>query len=180
MDNKMVFRLGGIAAFLVVILSLAYYVLPVLFAVAALCLAVFVFALFRAFSSINSSLNMAAAILGIGGGIGLAIATVLMNYQTGLVASVLTWLAFFSPPLLYGFLAYQNPQAGFSRILAILGILGGLFGLLNLVVVMIGGGDWANPSNPSMGTAINLTYYPGLLLALVWLVWSGLILLRKR
>ncbi len=50
----------------------------------------------------------------------------------------------------------------------------------DLIIVLIGGGNWAQPNNPALSPVIMATYYIGMLLTLAWIVWSGLVLLRRR
>lgn len=50
----------------------------------------------------------------------------------------------------------------------------------SLIVTLIGGGNWAQPNNPALSPVIMATYYVGMLLTLIWLVWTGLALLRRK
>ena len=176
MSKNNLFRFGGIAVILGVVLMFASYALPALLAVGGLLLAVFYYALYRFFGDKSPSLNLSAVVLGVGGSI-LFVIALLMNKTTGIVYNLAYLAAFSLAPLLFSLLVYRN--ANLPRMLAIFGILASVFGFLNFVVTTIGGGDYMNPNNPALTPLIDGTYYVGMLAALVWMIWSGIILLRK-
>jgi hypothetical protein len=178
MSGNNLFRVGGVAAILSVLLSFGAYVLPVFLAIGALVMAVFIFALYRLFNAKAPTLSLIAAVLGIAGAVVMAIHVLMSGMQTSALLGIAIWAAFFLPPLIFGILAYQHSQAGMPRVLAIIGIVGGIGGLVNLVVTMIGGGDWAHPNNPALTPVIMGSYYLGMLPTLVWLMWSGIALVR--
>lgn len=180
MNSQSIFRVGGIAVILAVIISLASMAIPILLAVGALCMAVYIFALYRLFSAASPKLSLAVAVLGIVGSIVLAVQVLMFGIPNNALSNTATWAIFFLPPLIFGSLAYQHPEAGLQRGLALIGILGGVGGLVNLIVVLIGGGDWSNPNNPALSPLIMTSYYAGMLLVLVWMVWVGIVLLRRK
>lgn len=180
MNNSSLSRIGGIAALLGIVLSLGSMAMPALLAIGSLAVAVFIFALYRLFSPLAATVSLVTAIVGIVGAIVLAIMSLSAVAPNNSLSNLATWASWMLPPLAFGFLAYQHPEAGFSRLLGIIGILGGVAGLLNLIVVLIGGGNWAEPNNPALGPVIMVTYYVAMLLTLVWLVWTGVVLLRSK
>ena len=64
------------------------------------------------------------------------------------------------------------------RSLSVLGMAAGLAALIRFVVLTSGGGDWANLPESLMPVAFIL-YLTATTLALVWLVWTGILLLRR-
>jgi len=93
-------------------------------------------------------------------------------YNTGLSACMML------PPLLFGFLAYRQRQAGLPRVLAIIGVGAGVAGAINFIIVAIGGGDYTNPNNPDLAPLIDASWGVAALFALIWVVWTGVVLLR--
>ena len=180
MPSNNLYRIGGIAAIVSVVLMIGYVILPPLFAVGALAMAVFIFALYRLFSAGAPTWSLVGAVLGIGGSVILAAMWLINGDQNAAPQNLATWASFFVPPLVFGLTAYQQPKIGMPRILAIIGIIGGVAGLINLIIVLIGGGNWAQPNNPALGPLIMVSYYLGTLFALVWMVWTGLALLRRK
>lgn len=180
MSSNNLFRIGGIAAIVSVVLMLGYYVLPPLFAIGALAMAVFVFALYRLCSATAPTLSLVGAVLGIGGSVILAAMWLIAGDRNAAPQNIAIWAGFFAPPLLFGLAAYQQPKIGMPRILAIIGIIGGVAGLINLILTLIGGGNWAPPNNPALSPLIMGSYYIGMLPTLVWIVWTGIVLLRRK
>ena len=176
MSNNNLFRIGGIAIILGILLMIAGFAVPALLGVGALFFAVFYYALYRYFGDQSPSLNLLAAILGVGGSIFYAVIAFL-NITTGLLFNLATLVAFFLAPLVFGLLAY--PTASLPRMLAIFATVAGVFGFLNFVIVTIGGGDYTNPNNPALNPMILGTYYVGMLAGVIWMVWSAIILFRK-
>lgn len=180
MNNASLYRIGGIAAILSIVLSFGAMAVPALLAVSSLALAVFIFALHRLFNSYTGPVGLVAAIGAIIGAIALAVMSIPAGAPTNSVTALAAWAAWFLPPLVFGFLALRHSEAGMSRPLAIIGIMGGVFGLINLVLTLIAGGNWQQPNNPALTPVIMATYYIGMLFTLVWLVWTGIVLLRRR
>jgi hypothetical protein len=164
------YRVGGVAAILGILIMFGATTLPLLVGIGFLVLAAYYFALYRADSS---ALNLIATLSTVGGGV-LALFTAATPNHLYNVAFV-TGLVL--PPLFAG-LAF-NGKADFPRALAIAGIVGGVFGILNFVVAAIGGGDYTNPNNPALTPFIYGTYAPSMLAIMVWLVWGGIRLFRK-
>lgn len=176
-------RLGGIAAILGILLSIAYTINPVFLGFGALAFAVFIFALYRIFSSESAGLSLAGAVVGIAGAALLAFLTLTSQFQTtqsNATQGMAMWATFFFPPLVFGYLAYRHPGAGMPRTLGLIGLLGGVFGLLNAIFSLIGGGDWMNPNNPALSPFIMGTYLIGMVLMLVWLAWTVILLMRRK
>jgi hypothetical protein len=167
------YRAGGAAAIVGILLMFGAYALPILVGVSLLVMAVFYFTLYRLLGAESPILSLAAVVLAAGG----AILLFFIGTEPGLLSGTALLASFFLPALLAGIAA--NGKANFPRALAIVGIVGGVFGALNFVVVAIGGGDYTNPNNPALTPFIWATYILGSLATLVWLVWGGITLFRK-
>ena len=170
LSTNNLYRVGGTAAILGILIMFGGGALPLLVAIGSLVTAVYYFALYRADSSM---LNLVATVLGVGG----AIFMFFIKIEPSNLYNIAMLAALFLPALLAGIAA--NGKAGFSRTLAIAGMVGGVFGILNFVVITIGGGDYTNPNNPALTPFIWATYIPAMLATLVWLVWGGIRLFRK-
>jgi hypothetical protein len=177
MQSQSIYRFGGMAAIVGMVFSLTAAALPALLAVGALAMAVFIFALYRLHRSESPAISLAGAVVGIVGAGMMAAVVLVTGTQSGTLVGLATWAAYFMPPLVFGFLAYQHRLAGQPRLLGIIGTVGGVLGLLNAIVVLAGGGDYANPNNPALTPWIMGTYYLGMLPTLVWVVWTGIVLL---
>ncbi len=164
------YRIGGAAAILGVLLMFGAGVLPPLVGIGMLVTAAYYFALYRVESS---ALNLIATLSAVGGAILALFTAAVPNHLYNI--AFLTGLTL--PPLFAG-LAF-NGKASFPRILAIAGIVAGVFGVLNFVVVAIGGGDYTNPNNPALTPLVYGAYIPSMLAVLVWVVWGGIRLFRK-
>ncbi|MBM3127714.1 MAG: hypothetical protein FJ009_03665 [Chloroflexi bacterium] len=161
-------------------LSFLYYVIPAAFALGALAIAIFVFALYRLFHAESPALSLVGAVVGIGGGVILAALVLLVGSQNNAIQNLAIWASFFAPSLFFGWLAYQHSKVGMARPLALSGLVGGLGGLVNIIVTLIGGGSWEKPNNPALSPVIMGSYYIGMLLTMVWMVWSSIVLLRRK
>jgi len=174
MSKLNLYRAGGLAAVLGIVLLFVAYAVPVLLAAGILLFAVTYFALYRLPGMGLPELNLAAVISTVVGAAGL--------FFTGSTPSVLfnvfMGLALMLPAFLAGLSAYR--QTGFPRALAIIGMIAGALGVLNAIINISGGGDWTNLPNAMLKLFSDLTYYPATLLLLVWLVWSAFFLLSKE
>lgn len=84
------------------------------------------------------------------------------------------------PSLLFGILIARQPQSGMPRALGILGIVAGILGIVRYILVTLGGGDWTNLSNPALQPIIFFSYIGWIFLSVIWLIWAGILLLRRR
>ncbi len=84
------------------------------------------------------------------------------------------------PSLLFGIPIVQRPQSGLPRALGILGIVAGVLGIVRYIFLTLGGGDWTNLGNPALQPVIFFSYIGWTLLGVVWLIWGGIHLLRRR
>ena len=84
------------------------------------------------------------------------------------------------PSLLFGILMARQPQSGMPRALGILGIVAGILGIVRYILVTLGGGDWTNLSNPTLQPIIFFSYIGWIFLSVIWLIWAGILLLRRR
>jgi hypothetical protein len=178
MQSHSIYRFGGLAAILGLVFSLGAAAWPALLAVGALTMAVFIFALYHLYRPESPAISLAGAVVGIVGAATMAAVVLVTGTQSGTLVGLATWAAYFMPPLVFGILAYQHRLVGQPRLLGIISIVGGVFGLLNAMVVLAGGGDYANPNNPALTPWIMGTYFLGMLPTLVWIVWTGIALLR--
>lgn len=172
MNNSSLFRIGGVAAILGTLLLFGAAAFPVLMGIGMLLMALFYFALDRFHGS--SPLGLVAVGSAVVGAIGI----LFTGITPSTLFNVFMVLAFMLPALLAGLAVRGKP--GFPRILPILGIVGGALGIVNAIINIAGGGDWTNFSNPTLTLLSNLTYYPATLLVAVWLLWSGVVLLRAK
>ena len=172
MSSNNLFRIGGIAAILGIVLMFAGDAIPALLGIGLLLFGLFYYALDKFLGS--SPLGLAAAGSTVVGAIGL----LLTGTTPTVIFNIFMVLAFMLPALLAGLAA--RGKAGFPRFLPIIGIVGGALGIVNAIVNISGGGDWTNLSSPTLTLLSNLTYYPASLLVAVWLVWAGILLLRAK
>jgi hypothetical protein len=170
MNNQTLYRIGGAAAILGMLLLFAGYAVFLLSGIGVLLLAVYYFALYREHAS---GLKLAAVASTLIGGVML----LFIGFTPSVTYNIAMLLAFMLPPLLAGLAARE--QADFPGMLAWAGIIGGALGILNAIINISGGGDWTNLGNPTLTTLSNLTYYPAFALVLVWLVWGGVRMFRK-
>jgi hypothetical protein len=179
-NSTNIYRIGGIACLVGIVFFLGYYISPVLLGIGMLAFCVFIYALFRLFSAASPVVSLVAAVLGIAGSLLVAYLAFFTEYQNNTLANTAIWLAMFVPPLIFGFLGLQSPALGMPRILSIIAIISGVAALINWLLTLMGGGDWSNPNNPALGPWIMGSYYIAALLGLVWLVWTSIVLLRKK
>jgi hypothetical protein len=180
MSSNTMNRVAGIAVLVAVVIGFLAFVQPLATAIAALAMAVFIFGLYHDYRAESPAWSLVGGVVGIVGAVVLAILTFMAPTRHDAWANIATWAAFFLPPLLFGLLALRHRRADIPRILAIIGIVGGAFGLLNLMVTLVAGGDWTRPNNPALMPVILGTYYAGMLVTLVWMVWMGIALLLRR
>jgi hypothetical protein len=180
MTSANIFRIGGIAAILSIVLSFGAFVLPALLPFAALLLAVFVFALYRWFSLFAPAMSLTAAVVGIAGAVIFASMLFINGSVNAAPQNIAIWAAWFVPPLAFGYLSMRHHEAGMSRVLGIIGIVAGVFGLLNLLLTLAGGGNWEQPNDPALAPWILGAYWLAQLPSLVWMLWSGIALMRLK
>jgi hypothetical protein len=172
MSSKNLYRIGGIAAILSVLLSfkdifsdvneartyfnyLSYLLLNnILFILAA-------WALYHLYFSVERRLSLAALILSIVGA-----AASFINWDSEILPIVWVFISalinFVIPILLFGFLAYRNAQLGMPKILYGIGIL---YAILWAVIYIVYG-------EVELGFVDNLP----IILSSVWLIWTGVVL----
>ncbi len=191
--NTNPYRLGGIAAFLSIALIAADTVITgvispanvpissrLLNSAAALILIPMLYALYVIYRDQAPTLSRVAWFEYLG-----AVAL----FVTCLLALNLRPLALYNfaftavnmlPSLLFGILIARQLQSGMPRALGILGIIAGVFGIVRYALLTLGGGDWTNLSNPTLQPVIFLSYIGWIFLSVVWLIWAGILLLRRR
>ena len=59
------------------------------------------------------------------------------------------------------------------------GMAAGMTALVRFVVLSSGGGDWVNLPE-SLAPVVFILYMTATALALVWLLWTGILLLRRK
>ena len=191
--NTNPYRLGGIAAFLSIALIAADTVITgvispanvpissrLLNSAAALILIPMLYALYVIYRDQAPTLSRVAWFEYLG-----AVAL----FVTCLLALNLRPLALYNfafaavnmmPSLLFGILIARQPQAGMPRALGILGVVAGVFGIIRYVLLTLGGGDWMNLNNTALQPIIFFSYIGWIFLSVVWLIWAGVLLLRRR
>ena len=191
MSTKPLYRIGGISAFLGLGFTLADFLttgvvapgevpmlsklLNVASALTIIPLALALYQLYREkapFLSLTALLEVVIAV------VLFVICMVFLNLQPLTLYNFAFMAVYYLPPLFFGLLAYKQPQAGMPRSLSVLGMAAGLAALIRFVVLTSGGGDWANLPESLMPVAFIL-YLTATTLALVWLVWTGILLLRR-
>ena len=171
MSEKNLYRFGGIAAIVGTLLTFGTEAAPILLGLGVLVLAGFYFALYR----LNGSqLNLIALVSTLVG----AVAFLIVGVNPSALFNVLLILAMWLPALLAGLAAKQSDD--FPRIWPYFGIAAGLLGMLNALVNISGGGNYESLTSPLLKTLSELTYFPATLAALVWWIWGGVIMLRKK
>lgn len=172
MNTSSLYRIGGIAVFLGILLVGGGYAISALLGIGLLLFGLFYYALDKFLGS--SPLGLAAVGSTVVGAIGL----ILTGTTPTVIFNIFMVLAFMLPALLAGLAA--RGKAGFPRFLPVIGIVGGALGVVNAIINIAGGGDYTNLSSPTLTLLSNLTYYPAFLLVLVWLLWGGILLLRAK
>jgi hypothetical protein len=175
-QNNTLYRIGGGAAILGLLAALSYNAAPALFLVSPWLIAIFWFALYRLFRAEANSLGLAGVAVSVVG----AVLILFTGDNPSHLYTIALLCSWFLPALIFGYLGFQSRSAGLPRLLAILGMVAGVFGVLNAIVVSIGGGDYTQPNNPALAPWIGVTYYPGALAAVIWFIWGGIVLLRKK
>lgn len=181
-DNNLA-RYGGIAGILALIVAFSVAVLPsftdALLLVALVLLAVMTFSLYRIYRSQEPTLSLIGLVVGIGAPVVLLV-SMLISSKPGNFSGLVMGASFFAMTFCFGLAAYRQKSQDVPRLLAILGIVAGVAGLVNFVLVLVGGGDYANPNNPALSPLIMGSYLLAALLALIWIVWTGVNLIRGK
>jgi hypothetical protein len=179
MTDSNFFRIGGVAAALGVLILMLGSFLHTLLWIGAVLLAVFYFIVYRSLGAQRSALNLAAVTCGIGGAVLMIVNMLALNTVAGLLYNLAVLVIFYLAPWFISIQVLHNRNLGLPRALAIIGIVAAVFGFLNFLIINIGGGDYTNPNNAALMPLIMGTYLVGMLAALVWLIWSGIVLFRK-
>lgn len=96
------------------------------------------------------------------------------------IAGLIGVLGLVLPMLLFGISSYKNPQLGIPRVLGIIGILAGIAGIINVVTILASGGDWQNVNSELIEYVVLVTYAIPILLSVIWPIWVGILLLRRK
>lgn len=192
MSNNNIFRIGGISAFLGLGFTLADLVITgttspdnvplfskLMNSAAALTIIPLVLALYQLFRIKAPTFSMVAVIEGISAVVLFVICMLILNLQPLVLYNFAFMAVYYLPPMLFGLLAYQQPQSGMPRALNVIGIVTGVVAITRYVVLTMGGGDWMNlPA--TLAPVAFILYLTATGLALVWLVWTGILLLRHK
>ncbi len=180
MSSKNIYRIGGIAAFMSVLLDFrdAFFVDPnadgtridyYFYFLNNILVVLVAWALYNLYTSANRRFSLAAITLSILGVVTLLInATPFINLPYEII--ITAWI--FNnviPVLLFGILAYQHHQLGFPRILAVIGILYAVVQVIFYIVYSIF-------PDLILGLIDNLP----VILSSVWLIWTGALLLSGK
>lgn len=191
--NTNLFRLGGIAAFLSIALIVVDTVITgvvspanvplssrLLNSAAALILIPMLYALYVIYRDQAPTLGWVAWFEYLGAVALYVICLLALNLRPLALYNFAFAAVNMLPSLLFGMLMVQQPQSGMPRGLGILGIVAGVFGIVRYVLLTLGGGDWTNLSNPALQPVIFFSYIGWVLLGIIWLIWTGVLLLRRR
>lgn len=187
------FRLGGIAAFLSIALIVADTVITgvispanvplssrLLNSAAALILIPMLYALYVIHRDQAPTLGRVAWFEYLGAVALYVICLLALNLRPLALYNFAFTAVNMIPSLLFGILMARQPQSGMPRALGILGIVAGILGIVRYILVTLGGGDWTNLSNPALQPIIFFSYIGWIFLSVIWLIWAGILLLRRR
>ena len=187
------FRLGGIAAFLSIALIVADTVITgvispanvplssrLLNSAAALILIPMLYALYVIHRDQAPTLGRVAWFEYLGAVALYVICLLALNLRPLALYNFAFTAVNMIPSLLFGILIARQPQSGMPRALGILGIVAGILGIVRYILVTLGGGDWTNLSNPALQPIIFFSYIGWIFLSVIWLIWAGILLLRRR
>lgn len=184
MTSKNIYRIGGIAALVSMLREiivdfvpdvvidnligarLSFYLLHLLSYVLILLI---IWTLYHLYASTNQKLSLAALIVSIIGTVVLLMnGTPFIDFPSWIFIVALIFNQII-PILIFGILAYQHPHLGMPRVLAIIGILYAvIWGVFYLLGKM--------SSNLNFDFIYNLSF----VLNLVWLLWTGIVLLSGK
>ena len=192
MSTNNIFRIGGISAFLGLGFTLADLVITgttspdnvslfskLMNSAAALTIIPLVLALYQLFRIKAPTFSLVSVVEGISAVVLFVICMLILNLQPLVLYNFAFMAVYYLPPMLFGLLAYQQPQSGMPRALNVIGIVTGVVAIIRYVVLTMGGGDWMNlPA--SLAPLAFILYLTATVLALVWLVWTGILVLRHK
>jgi hypothetical protein len=192
MSNKNMFRIGGMAAFLGLGFTLADFLTTgvvspdevpmmskLLNSASALTILPLAYALYQLYREKESTLGMIALVEAVLAIVLFVICMLFLNLQPLGLYNFAFMAVYYLPPLFFGLLGYKQPQTGMPRALSVIGMVTGVAALIRFVVLTSGGGDWANLPEALVPLAFIL-YLTATALALIWLVWTGILLLRRK
>ena len=192
MSNKSLYRLGGISAFLGLGFTLADFLttgvvspgeVPMLSkllnSASALTIIPLAYALYQLYRDKASTLSLTALVEAVFAVVLFVVCMLFLNLQPLNLYNFAFMAVYYLPPLLFGLLGYKQPQAGMPRVLSVIGMIAGVAALVRFAVLTAGGGDWANLPDSLMPVAFIL-YLTATVLALIWLVWTGVLLLHRK
>lgn len=177
MSSKNIYRIGGIAAFMSVLLDFrdVFFVDPnadgtrfdyYFYFLNNILVVLVAWALYHLYTSANRRFSLVAIILSIIGVVTLLInATPFINLPYGII--ITAWI--FNnviPVLFFGILAYQHHQLGIPRILAVIGIL---YAVVQVIFYIL----YSIFPDLNLGLVDNIP----VILSSVWLIWAGALLL---
>lgn len=175
MSSRNLYRIGGIAALMSVLLALIDIFITVdvdgmgtkfdyySYRLDNLLLALLAWSLYHLYGLVERKLSLTALILSI-----VRVAIPLIKFPSGTFSMV--WIPVsLIPILLFGILAYRYPQLGMPRILAVIGIS---YPIIQVIFYVL----YSSFSDLNLGFIDNLP----LVLNLAWLIWTGIILLSGK
>ncbi len=135
--------------------------------------------LYDIYKGIAPTSSLAAVLIGIAGILIYGVAGPLVPAWES-IAGLIGVLGLVLPLLLFGISMYKHPQLGIPRVLGVIGIVAGLAGIINVATILVSGGDWQNVNSAVVENIVFITYAIPILLSVVWPIWIGLILLRRK
>ena len=193
MSRYTILRLGGLGTFLGIVLILVDTIVTgvtspasvpissrVLNSAAAIAFIPLFYALYFIYRDKAPMLSQVAWFEGLGATILYVITLLVLSLRPLMLYNFAFTAVNMVPSLLYGILMFQQPQLGMPRTLGILGMIAGILGIVRYVLLTLGGGDWTNLSNLSLQPIIFISYVSWIAISVVWLIWTGILLLRCR
>ncbi len=191
--NTNPYRLGGIAAFLSIALIAADTVITgvispadvplssrLLNSAAALILVPMLYALYVIHRDQAPTLGKVAWFEYLGAVVLYVICLLVLNLRPLALYNFAFTAVNMLPSLLFGILMARQAHSGMPRALGILGIVAGVFGIVRYILLTLGGGDWTNLNNSALQHIIFFSYIGWMFLSVIWLIWAGALLLRRR
>jgi hypothetical protein len=193
MSNQSIFRLGGITTFVSIALIVVDTVVTgvaspanvplssrLLNSASVIVLIPLFYALYAILREDAPAFSRVAWFEYLGAAVLIVISLLVLNLRPLALYNFAFFAVNMAASLLFGILIIQQPQSGMPRTLGILGIVAGILGTIRYVILSLGGGDWTNLSNPSLQPLIFFSYIGWMVLGVVWLVWTGIHLLRRH
>ena len=184
MSNNNIFRIAGIAGILCAILMLTFSFIsdpatatsPILAVVSSVVGIVLVAGLYLLYRSEASTLSLVASTISVIGYVLFVVASLMQVTFPSPILAAADIAVYILGLALFSWLAYRTHKM--PRLLAVVGFLAAFAGASSYVVMSITGTVFTSYQNlPPVMMALFLVYLIGVV---VWLVWTGISLLRMK